>query len=386
MASYRDDMQDTATASGKTWLGLRKTTEEAARAAAVVFSGLLFLVSESAIAIDTITDNARTLIAEQATTHSSVLDHKKRSDFLTAKAALSDRHYHGTAQTVHELAQAGGGVLDTATRAMLEDVATTSASIVYQKVRPNALDERAKVASAVFSVSSGLAEDAAIASSSVADKAKCGALITESLSAASLIIGNSATVKLTIDFVKVSSSITGRVNAVTLVDESAHAGGAAIEQRPTMVWTANTDNWAMSTYTGIECEQLVVVNGRLLAITKSGISEIGKESSELISAKLETDQIQITGDQKTHPVSALMDYSLNGGMAASLALTTRQSDTPETYHYPLSGRLESEDASGRFIFGRGLRAKKIALSLTITAKSGLVNSLNIETAESKRRI
>lgn len=386
MASYRDDMQDTATVSGRTWLGLKAVTEEVARVSAAVFSTLLFLVADEAVASDAVFDNARTIIVEQAEVYSYATGNKRRIDLITDSARLSEQYQHCTVQTINEAALINGASLETIFRAVLDDSALVSSGFASHKIKPKTLNDYAKARSFVIRIQSDLAEDSAQAFSLVMDKGGYSTLITETLKASNVIIENIATSSAITEFTRISSNAYGRVSAVSLVDDSVLAIGGVIEQSAVVIWTANTDNWAMSNYFGIDCEQLAVVNGRLLAITKSGISEIGKESSELISAKLETDQIQITGDQKTHPVSALMDYSLNGGMAASLALTTRQSDTPETYHYPLSGRLESEYASGRFIFGRGLRAKKIALSLTITAKSGLVNSLNIETAESKRRI
>lgn len=153
-------------------------------------------------------------------------------------------------------------------------------------------------------------------------------------------------------------------------------------QGGTNAWTANTDTWAMSRYSDLPINRLVVINGKLYGESKNGIYQMAT-GTEIVSATIETGKIDF-GEALAHPTSAYLEYELNG--SASMQVKTTQSGKQQAFRYPLPRERADELTNGRILFGRGLRGRHFTFVLNISATHGYLNSLAINALSTKRRI
>lgn len=147
-------------------------------------------------------------------------------------------------------------------------------------------------------------------------------------------------------------------------------------------WTANTDTWAMSRYSDLPINRLVVINGNLYGESKNGIYQMDT-GTEIVSATIETGKIDF-GEALVHPTGAYLEYELNG--SASMQVKTTQSGKQQAFRYPLPRERADELTNGRILFGRGLRGRHFTFVLNISATHGYLNSLAINALSTKRRV
>ena len=147
-------------------------------------------------------------------------------------------------------------------------------------------------------------------------------------------------------------------------------------------WTANTDTWAMSRYSDLPINRLVVINGKLYGESKDGVYQMDT-GTEIVSATIKTGKIDF-GEALAHPTSAYLEYELKG--SASMQVETTQSGKQQSYKYQLPRERADELTNGRILFGRGLRGRHFTFVLNISATHGYLNSLAINALSTKRRI
>ena len=153
-------------------------------------------------------------------------------------------------------------------------------------------------------------------------------------------------------------------------------------QGGTNAWTANTDTWAMSRYSDLPINRLVVINGKLYGESKNGIYQMAT-GTEIVSATIETGKIDF-GEALAHPTGAYLEYELNGGV--SMQVKTTQSGKQQAFRYSLPRERADDLTNGRILFGRGLRGRHFTFVLNISATHGYLNSLAINALSTKRRI
>lgn len=155
-----------------------------------------------------------------------------------------------------------------------------------------------------------------------------------------------------------------------------------VQDNPTMAWTMNTVNQAMSQYAPFEIERVAVVGGVLYGENKDGVYRLDGVD-ETITGVLVTDKIDY-GEQLIKPSYAYTEYQTDG--TAKLTVHTTQKGVKQSYTYALPKERAGELTNGRFVFGRGLYGRQFAYTLTITARTAFIYDVNIHFEKTTRRL
>lgn len=148
-------------------------------------------------------------------------------------------------------------------------------------------------------------------------------------------------------------------------------------------WTANTENWAMSRYNQYPYKRLAVINGVLYGENENGVYRLDA-ANEKMTAVMTTGKLDLGQGKLVHPVSAYLEYELQG--KAAMAVHSTQLGVLQTYKYALVPERSGELTNGRFIFGRGLRGRHFTFELTMNGTQGFINDLSISSLPTTRRV
>lgn len=153
-----------------------------------------------------------------------------------------------------------------------------------------------------------------------------------------------------------------------------------------IAWTSSTDNWSMSRYVGFNYKQLAVINDNLYGVTDHGI-ELLEYGSHEIEAKITTAKLDLGNGSLVHPLAMYLEYSLSGvNKSIDVMIGTTQTGDRNTYTYTLPAEKSDHLTNGRVQFGRGLRGRHFDFTVNITATAAYINDMNVEVAQTKRRI
>ena len=316
MSNYRDDTQETAVASDSTWASIVAVTEELARIAGTLAFGLTVLHASQAVAADEILDNATSLVTERATAFDETWG-VRRTQALTAEQAKVTERWVFDLRVMHEdAATAADTILDavrttTTEQAMATDEVIASRYVALQAASV-AIEESVKATDFTRSTlrASVLATDTAIASDEAPDGQRMAALAVEKARAA--------------------DTVTDQLHARDLVTDTAAMEDAAEGNLPYsgQAWVANADTWAMTRYVPYAFVGLEVIDGRAYGMAEDGVYALDG-GNESISGQIQTGKLDIGQGVLTLPVSAYLEYELDG--TAEMDVTTTQRGQPETY-------------------------------------------------------
>ena len=152
----------------------------------------------------------------------------------------------------------------------------------------------------------------------------------------------------------------------------------------TLAWSANTDSWAVSRYLLQGWRDIAVIDGTLFGFADDGVYALSDNAAETIRADVLTGRLDVGGGVLVHPLAAFLEYSLNGNAAMSVSST--QSGFPQSFTYRLAAEPADFMTNGRFVFGRGLRGRYFAFSLTLSGRAGFVKHWRGDAVPTKRRI
>lgn len=385
MSDYRDDTQETAVASDSVWLGLTAVTEEVARASAAALFGLVVMHADAAAASDEVFDSWSHLVVEEAVASDELLD-SRRSIQLVSDSARALDLVTGSIAVIHvETATATDEVIDSI-GGMVTEVAVAAEEVIGQRYSTTLVEDKARASDKSIQATSVLVMEGATASDMVIQWAHMSSLVTDEAALSDEVIdAHEAAPELITATARASGEVVDHLHARDLVADGAVIEGLAIQfgLDAGQAWTASADSWAMSRYSQFTFESLAVINGSLYGVNNHGVFAIDGRDEE-VTAIIKTGQLDIGGKVLVHPVSAYLEYELNG--TAEMDVTTTQSGAAETYTYGLPDEIANELTNGRFVFGRGLRGRHFAFTLRMTGTHGHINDLTVMTAPTKRRV
>lgn len=152
-----------------------------------------------------------------------------------------------------------------------------------------------------------------------------------------------------------------------------------------MLWTANTDNWAVSRYAPRDVCALAVVDGTVWGLADDGVFALDGDD-ELISGCLKMGLVDCLGGGLQHPVASYVAYSREDDAVVDLAVTMPQSGRDERFVYRLARERADSLTTGRFVLGRGLRGRHFGFELLLQGKSVFVNDWTVDCVPTKRRV
>lgn len=194
-------------------------------------------------------------------------------------------------------------------------------------------------------------------------------------------------IDLVTDFLNVLSESQGFKLAKGQISDTVFIEDDVLDNHQSdIAWTSSTDNWSMSRYVGFKYKQLAVINDNLYGVTEHGI-ELLEYGSQEIEAKMTTAMLDLGAGSLVHPLAMYLEYSLSGvNKSIDVMIGTTQTGDRNTYTYTLPAEKSDHLTNGRVQFGRGLRGRHFDFTVNITATAAYINDMNVEVAQTKRRI
>lgn len=209
MSDYRDDNQDTAVASDRTFGGLRAAVDEVLRASDALLFGIAITLSSHAIASDEVIDSSVQTLSDSALIADNVTDAKHASQLHSDSLKISERTYYNLltrqddSATISDYLPAG-----TITTVSI-DSAVAVDSVVDQRNIISAVSDSAKVSDNLTAIIKDMVDDSAGVSDSVTNKLRAVQIIDDRVVVVDELVGSTA----------------------YLVEDSAHAYGQAYGTR-----------------------------------------------------------------------------------------------------------------------------------------------------------
>ena len=322
--------------------------------------------ADTAIATDYAASFARELASDTATANDQVLSRTKSFAICKDIATVSDE-------------------LFLANLAISQDTLIASDAVFANKIAAVLSKDNIVINDTLLTKHQALSNSTATASDSVASTAKVKALLMDVARASDETwVNKNPTITWVNDIATAADESAGKLAAINLANDVAVLDDNYLFDGITLsnAWTANTDTWAMSRYSDLPINRLVVINGNLYGESKNGIYQMDT-GTEIVNATIETGKIDF-GEALAHPTGAYLEYELNG--SASMQVKTTQSGKQQAFRYPLPRERADELTNGRILFGRGLRGRHFTFVLNISATHGYLNSLAINALSTKRRI
>ena len=384
MSRYRDDTQETCVASDMVISKLTSVVEDSAKIASSLIFGLLVTVTDSAIASDVVIDRSLHLVKESALVSDLVIDSAHSSGLIVEKAKASSKVLGRLRVITNEAAVITDLVLDKY-KVVTTDSARITDEVITQRRALSIVEESAKATDLIINKRFDLVHDNAALTENYTGKLRAKNIIVDAAVAQDFVIDAHINRQIIVDSAKVSDFAYGTLHAKDLVQDTAVVEDYAVftGDYVSQAWTANTDNWSMSRYMPYTFTHLTVINGIAYGANENGVYALSG-GVEDISSSITTGKIDIGGGSLVHPISAYLEYELDG--TAELDVTTTQSGTKQAHTYQLAQEVADELTNGRFIFGRGLRGRHFSFTLRMQGKRGYINDLSVHSTQTKRRV
>lgn len=269
----------------------------------------------------------------------------------------------------------------------LSDVAAISSELVTKSIAKNLIQDTLKIADQTLIKVFEVLTDNLNISESIIRSTRYKDLIVDEIALHADVIEILKNIQLISDTVHVNSEITAKHIAKNLISDLLFIeDGVDDGYLDESAWTTSTDGWSMSRYIDFAYEQLVVINGNLYGVNKDGI-DILRYGEREVSAHIVTGQLDIGSGKLVHPLSMRFEYSLEGeNKNIEVTVGTAQTGDKQQYTYKLPPEKSNHLTNGRVMFGRGLRGRHFDLSINMIGKIGYINDMNMDLAQTNRRI
>lgn len=154
------------------------------------------------------------------------------------------------------------------------------------------------------------------------------------------------------------------LHAVDIASETAVILGGVVEPLRGEAWTAGTDTFAMSRYTGYRFNSAAVIGGRLYAAGDAGIYALdgATDVGAAVPASLVTGLSDFGDPSQKRVREVFVGYEATGSLAMTVASTGSGTETAYTYSMP--AKTAVDPTANRIKIGRGLRSRFWRFTLT----------------------
>lgn len=385
MSNYRDDTHEIAVASSSTWAGLASITEEVARARDEVTYGLRMLVEESAAASDNTAGRVRYMSVDSAQASDEALGKLTSRSLVADTLSVRDRVTSRLYVMHDESATASDLPIDSLKSFITERAELTERYEGLRKVATLVVDS-ARARDQVLRAATELVEDSIQAGDWSGGRLSGRSIVLESAALSDEAISQqNAVAPILMESARFAAEVVDHLLARQLVIDSLQAedDAQAADKAHGQAWTSNSESWAMSRYAPFTFLSLAVIDGIVYGVADDGIYALDSEDEQMLGV-IKTAPVDIGKGALVHPLSAYLEYELDG--AAEMDVVTTQSGVPERYTYLLPAEQAAALTNGRFEFGRGLRGRHFSFELRLDARRGYINDLSVLSAPTKRRV
>lgn len=388
----REDIQETAIISEKWHWFTGHVIEEYSQIKDLPIFGLFVLLDERGVGRDDVISTTKIIADSHARLHDKTWHQVQANVFLRNKIKAKERWFLPYAILIDEHGRGTAQVLDkTKNPNLIKEIARVRETWHGYRVLSQSINASAKIRDDLLSGYLTIAHDTAVLKDSISHHLDVFDRMNSVARGVDVILTqkNQKHVihsKATIHHRFLHHTKTGAISHDRLA-----AWGAVLGYQPddmgAVIWTSNTDTWAMSRYGPARVHQLAVINGIVYGFSKSGVYTLNPNShQENIIGHVKTGLIDTSNGGLLHPVGSYIEYTRNQETQIDLAVTTPQSGNNERFIYRLARERANSLTNGRFIFGRGLRGRHFAFELIFKGKNAFLNDWTIDCVPTKRRI
>lgn len=218
MSNYRDDSQDTAIASSKTFGGLRAVVDELLRISDALLFGIAITVSSSALASDEVIDSSIQVLHDSALISDEVVSTKASSQLHTDSAKINEQYQHGLLAVQSDNAVIKDYLITGSTRSINTDSAQVSDSTTSQRIVSQLITDSARATDTITAIERDLIIDSVAVSDSTTDQLQAVQLISDSAGASDIDISSIASI--VVDSAGVSDQLISKRNVASVVADS----------------------------------------------------------------------------------------------------------------------------------------------------------------------
>lgn len=218
MSDYRDDNQDTAIASDRTFGGLRAVVDEVLHLSDALLFGIAITLSSSALASDEVIDSSIQVLHDSALISEQVTDTKITNQLHTDSAKISEQYQHGLLAVQSDSAVIKDYLITGSTRSITKDSAQISDSTTSQRIVTHLVADSARAKDGITAIERDLIIDSMAIAESTTDKLQAVQLINDSAGVTDSAIGSIATL-ITDSAFAYGQPFTQR-NVISLVSDS----------------------------------------------------------------------------------------------------------------------------------------------------------------------
>lgn len=386
MATYRDDALDNIFLSDSNWLRLKSMAEDYLVLSDLTQTRIRVDLGDSFHLADEVNQSGVIYNAYDAfQLFDSVTSQKIARTNLLEKFRLTDSVYAFLSEHTDDQI-----ILSDATLAKIKSKSTDAIqlneSITAQRYVKQFSYDQFKLTDQTNTIASVQVSDSILLDDFYQDKIYAKSYAFDDLVFSDEVLSNVQLNNHVIDSIRLVDSVQSRLKARSDINNYFSLYDTIKDSKVYgQAWTANTDTWAMSRYMPYNFDGLSVINGKLYGWNDQGVYLMG-QASHLINGLIETGKLDF-GDGLVHPTAAYLEYEMSGhGKQLSVAVTSTQSGKPATYTYMLPDEESEHLTNGRVMFGRGLRGRHFAFTISIAATSAKINALSVDFAKTTRRI
>jgi len=193
------------------------------------------------------------------------------------------------------------------------------------------------------------------------------------------------------DFTALSTGVAvslanSQLVAQNSVLELAAAADALLVPQPNGVWVMNTENTAMSRWTGLPVSSIAVIGGLTLGLGEAGLYKLSGHTDDglLIKGSVLSGKTTLGQDHLKSLSDIIVSYVCAGVM--QIKISTFGTKT-STYTYPLESRVAKSPRANRVTPGKGLRSRYFQFEFTSASGAAFdVDSVTTDVAVHTRRI
>lgn len=221
MSNYRDDNQDTAIASNKTFGGLRAVVEEVLRLSDALLFGIAITLSSSALASDEVIDSSIQVLHDSAHITDELIGSKSLALTITDSSKIADQLTYGLAFTEVDSITVSDKLINGSTAAISRDSATISDEVTSQRIVSSVVADSANISDSLTAIERDSVTASAGVLDSVLDRLHAVQLIADSVQAQDEQV--SSTIVVINDSAAAYDQVFAKRNVVSMVSDSVKA-------------------------------------------------------------------------------------------------------------------------------------------------------------------
>lgn len=385
MSDYQDDSNDTIYISDEHIAGLHTLAEDnSMKASDAVISGVGILLADTIVVSDEVQDSFTASITDYIHAADSVIDKQAAKQTVPDTFKIADRSIFRLRVNHADTVIASDSVIDRPVM-LLVDTAIISDSVYATRKTGDTVVDSIKIKDFSWSPVSELAEDTILAADTFTGKNRVKILVAESITIADTIEDDSGAVVLAVDSITIADWYTDHLAAKTTYEDWLFAEDMELGDDSGAAWTANSNNWALSRYSGFNITEVFTIDDVAYGTGNDGLYRLEGGSSEVVG-RVKTGKIRLA-ESLSHPTNAFIEYELAGATKESaLTVGSTQSGSLQSFTYSLPAEDASEQTNGRFILGKGLRGSHFSFELSMRGTKGYINDWRVEFTPTKRAV